>query len=433
MLEFIGVLLFLAFFFSSDFLLMKVVARVREASGLPLARGALALPILARTRDADGVLLAELADLLEQRPGLEKAFAQDSPTNGGNSIEAVDRWRRNIFRKKDIHAVALTTALCRLCPLGLPDDEADFWQKGLLDLLDEGEGHFLLGLSHLRLYLSLHTHDERPALEGWRQAVGHFRHSAAAGHEDGMKAAYLLARIGHDVPFTPPAALPEPLPVYGWGADRDPETMYWRYRLAEAGNPAATALGMQYLLQAPPDRRKAEHWLRRAMESGDHQAAGVLFDNYRNGNFPDDTGKNAAVCMIFFICQSGFQEFKRPITDEELTWAEGELDLDADVRRLMALHNAEGRAFHTRIMDAVHDKNAAAEARRKRHLVQAEKKLPALRRAAEARRMKRLSTKSGKAAPTPRETTPRGGPVPPPSAPACKDRPRRSLARPDKR
>ena len=35
-------------------------------------------------------------------------------------------------------------ALCRLCPEGLPDDEADFWEKGFLSLIDEGEGQFLL-------------------------------------------------------------------------------------------------------------------------------------------------------------------------------------------------------------------------------------------------------------------------------------------------
>ena len=446
-LSFLLVVLFVAGLF---YINTKLDRAIEARMGTPLERGEVAFPSFARTQDPEGTLHAELADLLALRPDLKNTFAQGGLTGGGNVVGAGERWRWAACRQKNVYAAALMAALCRLCPDGLPDGEADFWQQGFLDLLDEGEGHFLLGLSYLRLYEPFHEEYASVAEEAWLQAVVHFRRSAAAGHREGIDAALLMADIGHDLPFTPPAKLPEPLPSCSKKNGGNAEAMYWRYRAAEAGSIAASILGVQYLKQSRPDKARAERWLRQAMEHGDYMAARILFDNYRSGKFPDETEKNAALCMIFFICQCGLLEFKRDITDEELVSAEEELELDAHVRQLIATHKTEGRELHARIMQGVHAKFEDADKQLEHQLAQAREKLPALCRKAEERQRELLSAGAGGAASAPCETPPQDTGKPRPAAPARnsagplagkpasrqparKAEPRRSFARPDKR
>ena len=118
----------------------------------PFQRGAVELPAFARTRDEDKSLRKELADLLRRRKGLEKTWEQGALMRGSSVLAAGDRWFLAVRLQKNVYAAALMAALCRLCPEGLPDDEADFWEKGFLSLMDEGEGQVLLGLSYLYLY-----------------------------------------------------------------------------------------------------------------------------------------------------------------------------------------------------------------------------------------------------------------------------------------
>ena len=259
---FVAILLIVLF---ACFRLKKKKERKAKAMNTSVEWSKIELPAFARTRDEDKTLREQLASLLHRRPDLEAAFALGAPVDGLHALAAGERWIRAVCRQNNVYAAALTAALCRLCPQGLPGDEAIFWQRSLISLLGEGEGHFLLGLSCLRLYEAFRASDEAVALDAWRQAVEHFRRSAAIDHEDGIDAAYLLARIGHDVPFTPPAALPEPLPVNGEDENRSPEVRYWNYRLAESGHivaHVAHALDMAKAVTAglPLDENMRSFW-----------------------------------------------------------------------------------------------------------------------------------------------------------------------------
>lgn len=348
----------------------------------PFQRGAVELPAFARTRDEDKSLRKELADLLRRRKGLEKTWEQGALMRGSSVLAAGDRWFLAVRLQKNVYAAALMATLCRLCPEGLPDDEADFWEKGFLSLMDEGEGQFLLGLSYLYLYETFAAENEAVTPDAWRRAIEHFRRSATAGHIDGMAAACLLARIGHDLPFTPPAPLPKPLPVprkhKHKSEDLDPEVQYWRYRLAEYEPSFARMLGMQYLDQKRPGKARAEHWLRQAVEYGDHLAAYTLFENYHNGKFPDTDGRNAAIYYICFIAQKGFQYFGRPLTLGEVQETAAKQPLDDSARSKLAAHWAEGMAFHRSLLEANRKRHAAAEERLARCYAQAREKLAAL-------------------------------------------------------
>lgn len=470
---------------------MVMDEREEAATGTPFAEGEVRFPAFARTRDKGGSLCKEIVLLLRKRDDLGKIWKQGALMRGSTVIGAADRWFQAVCRKKNVYAAALLAALCRLCPEELPEDEADFWHGGVLRLLDTGEGYFLLGLSSLYLYVSFCAHDETVAREAWRQAVEPFRRSAATGHDDGMEAACLLARIGHDIPFTPPAPLPDPLPACGEGEDRHSESLYWRYRLAASGPIAANVLGMQYLLrempdvywrwsltkngptaahvlgmqyllQKKPDMARAERWLRKAVECGDYQAAHALFENYRNGNFPDEKGRNAAIYLICFICQKGLLDSGLLITRVDVEAKAAKMPLGNDMRSQLAAHWTEGMDFHKRLLTAARRKFAAAEERLARCYAKAGEKVIRLGRQAEARlpdcpadghadiapppreetpqggqaeeRLRRWAAAGyADTAPTPRETAPQGGKAPRPSAPAHKDRPRRSFARPDKR
>ena len=395
--------------------------RAMEDNGFQAARALVELPDFARAKDKDQSLRTELAALLRKRWELElafmlggllrlvtplEAFFAGRDTLLDDKAEAGERWRSLACRNKNIYAAALAAALFRLCPKEFPAGEADVWQKGVLGLLDEGEGHFLLGLSYLRLYDPFFVQARDTALTAWRQAVGHFRRSAAAGHAEGMEAAFLLARIGHDMPFTPPARLPKALHA----DDPQLETRYWCHRLAETGGGfAAFMLGTHYLQRKTPDMARAEHWLRRAMETGEHRAARILFENYRDGNFPDITGKNAALSLIFLTCHAEKENAKgaaEPAPDERM-------------RRLIAAFREEGTAFYHSVMERRRRTLDAAKERSQCCLAQAAERLPTLCGAAAA---------AGSGTPG-RQQEPR----PPRGAEPSHGEPRRSFAPPDKR
>lgn len=377
-LVFITIICLYAGFYS----VMREKEEEEAIQGTPFERGAVELPAFARTRDEDKCLRKELADLLRRRKGLEKTWEQGALMRGNSVLAAGDRWILAVRLQKNVYAAALMATLCRLCPEGLPDDEADFWEKGFLSLMDEGEGYFLLGLSYLYLYETFAAENEAVTLDAWRRAIVHFRRSATAGHIDGMAAACLLARIGHDLPFTPPAHLPKPLPVPRkhtyTSADLDPEVRYWRYRLAEYEPAFARILGRQYLEQKNPGKARAEYWLRQAVEYGDHLAAYILFENYHKGRLPDKDGRSAALYLIFFICQKGFLHFGRPLTLDEVKETATKLPLDAGVRSELAAHWDEGMAFHKNLLEANRKRHRAAEERLARCYAQARENLAAL-------------------------------------------------------
>lgn len=389
MVGFTVVLILIISLYAGFYGVMREKEEEEAILGRPFQRGTVELPAFAHTRDEDKCLRKELAALLRRRRGLEKTWEQGALMRGSSVLAAGDRWILAVGQQKNVYAAALTAALCRLCPEGLPDDEADFWQQGFLSLMDEGEGHFLLGLSYLYLYETLAADDEAVTPDAWLRAIEHFRRSAAASHADGMAAACLLARIGHDLPFTPPAPLPEPLPVLRKNRLKNeelaPEALYWRYRLAEYEPSFARMLGMQYLDQKRPGKARAEHWLRQAVEYGDHLAAYTLFENYHNGKFPDTDGRNAAIYYICFIAQKGFQYFGRPLTLDEVQETAAKQPLDDSARSKLAAHWAEGMAFHRSLLEANRKRHAAAEERLARCYAQAREKLAALNEQARER------------------------------------------------
>lgn len=398
--------------YASFYLGMREKEEEEAILGRPFERGTVELPAFAHTRDEDKCLRKELGALLRRRRGLEKTWEQGAFMRGNTVVGAGERWIQAACQQKNVYAAALAAALCRLFPEDLPDDEADFWQNGFLNLMDEGEGQFLLGLSYLYLYETLAADVEIVTPDAWRRAVEHLRRSAAAGHAGGMEVACLLARIGHDLPFTPPAPLPEPLPVLRKNRLKNeelpPEALYWRYRLAESEHAFARLLGMQYLGQKRPDKARAERWLRRAVEYGDHLAAYTLFENYHNGRFPDKAGRNAAIYYICFVGQKGFQYFGRLLTLDEVKEVAARQPLDDSARSKLDAHWTEGMAFHKSLLEANRKRQRDAEERLARCYAQAREKLAVLSEQAVERLL-------------PRAAAPRKG------------APRRSFARSDKR
>ena len=145
---------------------------------------ALELPDFARTDDKDQRLREELAALLRTRGELERVFRLGVLFPLAIRFDDIGKvheyWLSLADREKNVYAAALAAALRRLRPKDMPAGTADSRQGGILARLAEGERHFLLGLSCLRLYDPFRRQARDTALTAWRQAVEHFRHSAAA-------------------------------------------------------------------------------------------------------------------------------------------------------------------------------------------------------------------------------------------------------------
>lgn len=273
-----------------------------EGDALPAQEaGAPADPSATPPRTWEERCLESLDALLATRLDLAPTFEDAKLKDPARVTEALTRWRGLIRLQYNVHAVGVTAAVCRLLPDDLPSDEADFWQAQLFCLLGEGEGCYLLGLSDLLLYLQFQQSHEDVALDAWRQAVEHFRRGGSAGHAGCMEGARLLAFIGHDVPFSRPEDFQEPLPATGPAGDLAPEAFYWRWRLAEAGDSRhAYALARLHQQAEPADVARAAYWYRKALEDGEFSAARDLFQLYRDGNLPDETGREGAICLSLF-------------------------------------------------------------------------------------------------------------------------------------
>ena len=273
-----------------------------EGDALPAQEaGAPADPSATPPRTWEERCLESLDALLATRLDLAPTFEDAKLKDPARVTEALTRWRGLIRLQYNVHAVGVTAAVCRLLPDDLPSDEADFWQAQLFCLLGEGEGCYLLGLSDLLLYLQFQQSHEDVALDAWRQAVEQFRRGGSAGHAGCMVGARLLAFIGHDVPFSRPEDFQEPLPATGPAGDLAPEAFYWRWRLAEAGDSRhAYALARLHQQAEPADVARAAYWYRKALEDGEFSAARDLFQLYRDGNLPDETGREGAICLSLF-------------------------------------------------------------------------------------------------------------------------------------
>ena len=164
---------------------------------------------------------------------------------------------------------------------------------------------------------------------------------------------------------------------------------------------------------------RAEYWLRRAMETGEYRAAHTLYENYRNGSFPDGTGKKAAICLIFLSHHTEkAEEAARMASDDRM-------------RRLLAACEEEGTALYDSAMEKRRSRLDTARERSLHCLAQAAKKLPALCGAADAGRERQRQAGTRGTAPALRAETLRGRPET--RRPTRDDKPCRSFARPDKR
>lgn len=432
----------------------------RAPSGTtPLDTGKTKLPGPDRSPEEEDDFRFALDRQLNKREDLPKAFGQGGLKGRENAAEACRRWRQYACRKQSLSALALATALSRLCPEGLSADEAQARQEELISLTGEGEGHFLLGLSSIRLYAHFRPQDERTARDAWRQAVEHFRISGHAGHRDGMEAAALLCACGHDLPFTPPEDFQACLPLlkasntdeqetFYWDLDMHlaespdypsmhlrlpfeaanpsaPEALFWDLQLAEAGD----SLAMHYLATLwagtePPDRARAEDWYRRSMEAGNRaDAADALAKCCLAGILPDETGRKTAICLIVSACDELCAAKKIPAGQgaklsaanmaelkeyEELSGEAGQR-----VREQLDACKAEGEALHAQARRALQVWISRRQEENVRCLNAARQKLAALCEGLEDSRQPERETGT--------------------DAPAHDDRPHRSFARPDKR
>ena len=370
-------------------LFFAVVLMLGGVLGAVIANGARATPPF-RTRkrklpgpdrnaDDEALFHFDLDELLDMREDIEIAFEKGGLKGRETVAEACRRWRQYACRQKSLSALALATALCRLCPEDMPASEVRARHEELLQLTGEGEGNFLLGLSHIRLYAHFHPKDERMARDAWRRAVEHVRRSGFAGHRNGMEAAALLCACGHDLPFTPPKSFQAYLPLLkasNTDAQRDffdalelclgeeDISLIMPYQLPfEASNQAAPeALSMHYLATlcagtASPGMTLAEEWYRRSMEAGNtSNAAEALCKRYLSGELPDETGKKAAICLIFSACEEQCYEEDIPdgqgvsLSAEKLTELKEREDLAGETGRRATAQldacKAEGEALH---------------------------------------------------------------------------------------
>lgn len=296
-------------------------------------------PILPSSPREEDFRESALDALRDKREDIYDAFREGGLKGHENAAQACERWRQYACRQKSVAALALAAALSRLCPEDLPASELHARQKELLQLTGSGEGHFLLGISHLSLYEHFHPQHEDLAQDAWRRAVEHFRLSGSAGSRDGMEAAALICVCGHDLSFTPPASFQEYLPLLKasnteaqetfyedlelYIADSDDypamhlhlpldassqssrEALFWNVQLAEAGDPLAMHyLATLYAGTELPNMERAEMWYRRSMEAGNRSsAADDLCRLYLSGALPDETGQKTATCLIFSACE----------------------------------------------------------------------------------------------------------------------------------
>lgn len=354
----------------------------------PFFTGKLKLPGPARDRLEAAYFRRDLDMLLDKREEFEKTLAEFAYLGPQRTAQICTHLRQFACRRKNIAALALAAALCRLCPEDPPDGKPRARLEELLHLAGKGEGHFLLGLSNLCLYTYFCTQHKSLAQDAWRRAVEHFRHSGSAGSRDGMEAAALLCACGHDLPFTPPAGFQEYLPLleasnvdvqkdFFWDladlADGQsmhfllpfaasnpaaPEALFWNLQLAEAGDPPA----MHYLAvlcagTASPGMARAEEWYRRSMEAGNtSNAAEALCKRYLAGELPDETGQKAAICLIFSACEEQCDEEDIPagksvkLTADDMAQLKESDELASEAgRRAWAQLDAckaEGEALH---------------------------------------------------------------------------------------
>lgn len=374
--------------------------------------------------------LEQLEALEQTRRGLADALALGKLYEPARAAEACACIRKEL----PIHGVTITAAASRLLPAGLPADEADFWQAQTFLLYGEGEGCYQLGLCDLLIYILFHQKHEEEALNAWRQAVAHFRRGGFAGHTDSMAAARLLAVIGHDVPFSLPEDIQDPLPTYDPDDRRETESLYWCLRLAEAGDSGhALALARAYRRGKPADRVRAEYWYHRALEGGNSLAGRELFQLYRDGEFTDETGKNGALCLIVATLLSRKAE-KLSARDMAQLEQEGGKRIGPQ----LAACRAEGEALARRFRTAARKRDAASQRERDEIAAQTDARLDEIYVNIQARRRflaaEDLRAQLAEAATRPkkRKNVPRDRPRSTRPASSREDEPRRSFARPDK-
>lgn len=386
----------------------------------PFDTGKVKLPGPDRDQLEEGLFRFDLDMLLDKREELEKALAKVSLKEPAKAAEVCTNLRQFACRQKNIAALALAAALCRLCPEGLPDGEAHAREGELLHLTGNGEGHLLLGLSQLSLYAHFRPQHKDLARDAWRRAVEHFRLSGFAGHQDGMEAAALLCSCGHDLPFTPPESFQAYQPLleasntdaqedffYSLDDSADyltmhlrlpfeapnpaaPEALFWNVQLAEAGDP----LAMHYLATLwtgtqPPDMARAEECYRRSMEAGNSSnAADALSKLYLTGSLPDETGQKTAICLIFSACEEWRRENGCPegqsvtLSDDDLAQLKENDELGSEIGRRAKAQldacKAEGEALHAQAKQRLQARKSLRQEETSRCLEAARQKLSAL-------------------------------------------------------
>lgn len=372
----------------------------------------------------------QLEALLQTRPDLAFAVSLGELCDPTHAMDACHRIRRQIPSL----SIPITAAVCRLLSQELPDGEADFWQAQTFFLRGEGEGCYQIGLCNLLLYIQFHQTHEDVALNAWRQAVEHFRRGGSAGHVDCMEGARLLAVIGHDVPFSLPEDIQDPLPTHDPDDRRETESFYWCLRLAEAGDSGhALALARAYRRSRPVDRVRAEYWYHAALKGGNSLAGKELFQLYRDGEFTDETGRNGAVCLLVATLLSR-KAIK--LSDEDM--ARLEREGGKRIGPQIAACKADGEALARHFRTAAQKRHAARQRERVEIAAQSDARMDEIYVNIQARRRflaaedmrAQLAEAATRAKTSGRLRRNRLRNTPPASS--REDGPRRSFARPDK-
>ena len=109
-------------------------------------------PILPSSPREEDFRESALDALRDKREDIYDAFREGGLKGHENAAQACERWRQYACRQKSVAALALAAALSRLCPEAPPNGKPQARLEELLHLAGNGEGHFLLGISHLSLY-----------------------------------------------------------------------------------------------------------------------------------------------------------------------------------------------------------------------------------------------------------------------------------------